>query len=481
MVDTQAPEKNLIHEKPDPARGPAAIGPSSTRLSIPEAFAPRVEWRSLDDVAPYTRNPRKHSDRQITKLMASIDAYGFVVPILVDSSGAIIAGHGRVEAAKRLGMDRVPVIKAGHLSEADAKALRIADNRLAELASWDEEALALEFGDLLELDYDVEITGFDTVDIDGFLDDDPGEAKTDPDDAFVGAVSGPSVTQTGDLWLLGDHRLLCGDALDPDAYTRLLGEQTAQMTFTDPPYNVRIDGNVCGTGKVKHAEFAMASGEMSDAAFSKFLEDALGLMARHASDGAIHYICMDWRHVDQLIAAGRTTLGRMMNLCVWAKDNAGLGTFYRSQHELVTVWKTGSAAHVNNFGLGDRGRYRTNLWRYPGVNSFSKERDALLAMHPTVKPVALIADAIRDCSKRGWVILDPFAGSGSTIIAAERTGRRAHAMEIDPRYVDVAVRRWQEKTGERAIHADTGLPSDEMAAQRAVTGDEGDAPGGGAR
>jgi len=262
------------------------------------------------------------------------------------------------------------------------------------------------------------------------------------------------VTAVGDLWQLGKHRVLCGDALDRASYSRVMGNRLAALVFTDPPYNVPIDGYASGLGKKQHSNFIMASGEMSEAEFTDFLSNACNLLARYSYDGSIHFICMDWRHVGELLAAGRAAYDDLKNLCVWTKDNAGMGSFYRSQHELIFVFKSGRNSHRNNVQLGQYGRYRTNVWNYPGVNSFSRSTDEgnLLELHPTVKPVALVADAIMDCSARGDVVLDPFLGSGTTIIAAERTGRVCYGIELDPQYVDTAIRRWQSFTGLSATH-----------------------------
>jgi len=234
------------------------------------------------------------------------------------------------------------------------------------------------------------------------------------------------------------------------------------MVFTDPPYNVPVNGHICGLGKVQHEEFIMASGEMSEADFTDFLTRVAMNLAAFSVDGSIHYICMDWRHIVELSAAGRSAYSELKNLVVWNKDNGGMGAFYRSKHEFVFVFKNGTAAHINNFSLGQHGRYRTNVWDYAGVNTLKADRDEELAMHPTVKPVEMVADAIRDCSRRGGVILDAFSGSGTTIMAAEQTGRRARAIELDPRYVDVAVRRWQKATGGTATLAGSGTTFDDL-------------------
>jgi len=263
-------------------------------------------------------------------------------------------------------------------------------------------------------------------------------------------------SRPGDVWALGPHRLLCGNALDSASYQNLMAGELAEMVFSDPPYNVRIDGNVCGLGRVRHREFAMASGEMKEADFTAFLRTAFEQLAANSTNGAIHFVCMDWRHLAEMLGAGRSVYSELKNLVVWSKTNAGMGSFYRSKHELVFVWKVGAAAHVNNFELGQHGRHRTNVWDYAGVNTIRPGRLEELAMHPTVKPVALVADAIKDCSRRNGIILDPFVGSGTTLIAAHRTGRRARGIELDPIYVDVAVRRWQTYTGKPATLLATG-------------------------
>jgi DNA modification methylase len=276
---------------------------------------------------------------------------------------------------------------------------------------------------------------------------------------------GPPLTKPGDLWLLGDHhRLLCGNALEVTDYRTLMNDARAAMIFTDPPYNVKIDGHVSGLGTIRHREFAMAAGEMSETEFISFLTRGCSLMARYSIDGSIHYICMDWRHMFELLEAGRLAYTELKNVCVWTKDNAGMGSLYRSQHELVFVFKHGRAAHRNNVDLGRHGRYRTNVWRYAGINSFSRKTDEgnLMEIHPTVKPVAMVADAILDCSARGDIVLDPFLGSGTTLMAAERTGRICYGLELDPVYVDAAIRRWQAYTGGQVINASTGCSFDEM-------------------
>jgi DNA modification methylase len=418
---------------------------------------------------PNPRNARTHPRWQIRQIAKSIDKFGFINPVLIDDRGMIIAGHGRVEAAKLLGVTHVPTVRVSHMSDVDMRAYIIAENKLAENAGWDEAILRIEFQELLEIDpeLDLTITGLDIGKIDLLLGDDWAEPDR-LDDVVPPNPEALTVTQSGDLWLLGPHRVLCGDATDTAAYTRLLEGEEAQMAFTDPPYNVPIDGHASGLGRVHHGDFRMASGEMTGDEFQGFLTTILGLLIACLADGAIAFVCMDWRHLYELLAAARDTELALKNLIVWAKTNAGMGTFYRSQHELIAAFKVGIGPHINSFGLGQHGRRRTNVWTYPGGNSFGPGRDAALAMHPTVKPVALVADAIKDCSKRNGLILDPFLGSGTTLISAELTGRRAAGCEIDPRYVDTTMRRWQQMTGKHALLAATGEPFNTVAMARAT-------------
>jgi DNA modification methylase len=415
----------------------------------------QIDYEPVRDLQPHPNNARTHSRKQIKQIARSIEKFGFCNPVLVDEAKQIIAGHGRVEAAKLLGLEAVPTCQLSHLSEADKRAYVLADNKLAERAGWDKALLAIELQGLIELDVDIELTGFEMAEVDIILEDarEASGDSTGPEDAAPEPLPGPAVSQAGNLWLLGQHRLLCGDARDQAAYDALLDGGKAEFVFTDPPYNVAVDGHVCGLGRVHHREFAMASGEMSAAEFTAFLQSVFRRLAENSIDGSIHQICMDWRHLWEMLAAGREVYSELKNLCVWNKTNAGMGSFYRSKHELIFVWKSGSAAHVNNFELGQHGRHRTNVWDYAGVNTMRTGRMEELAMHPTVKPVALVVDAVKDCSRRGGLVLDPFCGSGTILIAAERTGRKARALEIDPAYVDVAVRRWQAYTGKPAVLA----------------------------
>lgn len=437
-----------------------SIDSGSTTGAAP---APVVAMKPPGELKPARRNARSHSQKQITQIAASIREFGFTQPVLVDDEGQIVAGHGRVEAAKTLGMTLVPTLPLSHLSREQLRAYALADNKLALNAGWDEELLHLEMAELEAVaTFDLEVTGFSTGEIDLMLDPAPvGNPKLDeapPRKMATAAV------QSGDVWRLGRHRLLCGDAREPADFEKLMQGDLAQMVFSDPPYNVPIDGFVGGLGKVKHPEFAMASGEMTPAQFTDFLAKAFANAAAVSVDGAVHYQCMDWRHVEEMMAAGRRVYSDLLNLCVWAKDQAGMGAFYRSQHELVFVWKVGEASHTNNVELGKHGRYRSNVWNCRAVRKTGKGSE--LKLHPTVKPATLIMDAMKDASKRGDIVLDCFGGSGSTLIAAEKAKRSARLIEFEPAYCEVTIRRWEELTGKSAILEETGETFAEVAAKR---------------
>ena len=420
-----------------------------------------VRYISISRLKLNPRNTRIHTDKQVSQLASSIGAFGFNVPILIDAKSNVIAGHGRVCAAKVLGIATVPTIRLEHLSEQQIRAFGIADNRLTENAAWDQQLLGEQLKILseAEIDFSLETTGFEMGEIDLMIENlslalpgrkDPADAIPEPSSAVV--------TELGDLWVLGKHQVLCGNALSPADHERLMDGHKANMVFTDPPYNVRISGHASGKGRISHREFVMASGEMSEQEFRQFLTRALGRLVASSRIPSVIYVCIDWRHMGELLAAGSAFHLALLNVCVWTKDNAGMGSLYRSQHEMVFVFRNGKVSHRNNIQLGRFGRSRSNVWNYPGANTFARQTSEgnLLALHPTVKPVALVADAIMDCSSRGERVLDPFLGSGTTVIAAERTGRVCHGMELDPIYVDTAVRRWQEFTGKTAVHAANG-------------------------
>jgi DNA modification methylase len=428
----------------------------------------RVQALSVSQIKLDGRNSRTHSGKQIRQIANSIAAFGFTNPLLMNGDGTLIAGEGRYKAAQLLGLTTVPVIVLAGLSPAKQRALAIADNKIAENAGWDRERLAIEVPDLAGLleteGLDVSVLGFEAVEIDQLVTDFE-ETAADPEDNVDGTwLQDRAVSKPGDLWVLGNHKLLCGDARSAADIARAMAHGRADMAFLDPPYNVRI-GDVVGRGRTKHSEFAMASGEMSSADYVRFLDVTLNAAASVSREGALHYVCTDWRHIAELLAAAKPVYGDTINIAVWVKSNAGQGSFYRSQHELVGIFRVGQAPHLNNVELGRHGRSRTNVWHYAGVNSFRAGRMDELRSHPSAKPVALVADAIKDCTRRGDVVLDTFCGSGTTILAAERVGRHARGLEIQPRFVDVAIRRWQAFTRRDARHAESGLSFDEVAAE----------------
>jgi 16S rRNA G966 N2-methylase RsmD len=428
-----------------------------------------IVYRQIQDLKPNSKNPRNHSVKQVRQIANSVRTFGFNVPVLVDAQLNVVAGHGRLLACQQLGWNEVPTISLGHLTEAQARAFLIADNRLTENSEWDDRLLAEQLKELslLDLDFRLDVTGFDMPEIDLRIESlTESEVAEDPADE-VPLPQGPAITTVGDVWRLGDHRLYCGSAIEEAAYAVLMAGDKAGLVFTDPPYNVPVKGHVSGKGAVVHREFAMASGEMTEAQFTEFLGQVFRLLADHSISGSVHNVCMDWRHVGEVHAAGKSVYSGLLNICVWNKSNGGMGSLYRSQHELVFVFKNGKAPHCNNVQLGKYGRHRTNVWSYPGINNFGRgtEEGNLLAMHPTVKPVALVADAVLDCSNRGDIVLDAFLGSGSTLVACERTGRRCYGIEIDPLYVDTAIRRWQKHTGGSAIRVSDGRAFNECASE----------------
>ena len=413
-----------------------------------------IEYVPLDQLTLDPLNARLHTPAQIKQIARSISAFAFNAPILVDANCKILAGHGRVLACRQLDWSEAPIIRLEHLTPAQAQAFAIAENRLVEASSWDEAVLAEHFKVMadLDLDFGLDVTGFSIGEIDlkiAGLDD----AADDKADAAP-VPPGPAVACCGDLWRLGRHLVLCGDALDRASYTRLMGDERAAMVFCDAPYNQRINGHVSGRGKIHHREFAMAAGEMSEAEFIAFLTQVFTLAAEVSSDGAVHFQCMDWAHLFELLTAGRAAYDGLLNICIWSK-HPGLGGLYRSAHEMVAVFKHGGASHRNNVQLGRFGRNRSNVWSYAGSGGFARAEDHdLTRWHPTPKPVAMVADAILDVTARREIVLDPFLGSGATLIAAERVGRLCRGLELDPLYVDLTIRRWQRLTGQSAVRGD---------------------------
>ena len=475
-VETKTKIKNAAAHEAAVVGEKRETATSAVSESLLQALKHQIEQVPTAALTPYKGNARTHSKRQVGQIADSIKEFGFNAPILADEAGTIIAGHGRLEAAKKLGMATVPVVRLSHLTPEQKRAYIIADNRLAEKAGWDQEILAAEFKALVELDFNVDLTGFQLGEIDLVVDkaEDPKRDPASPEDQIPDVAPGVPVSRPGDLWQLGKHRLICGNALDDKVYEQLLQGELAQFVFGDPPFNVAIDGHASRQERDDDREFAMAGGEMTEDEFTAFLTDVFKNLVAHSANGSLHDICIDWRHLAEMTAAGRAAYSSLTNVCVWAKANAGMGAFYRSRHELVFIWKNGTGAHINNLEFNENGRVRSNVWDYAGCSTMQAGRREEIAMHPTTKPVALVADAIKDCSHRNGVVLDPFGGSGTTLIAAERTGRRGRAIEIEPRYVDVAIRRWQAYTGKSATLVGTGQGFEEVEAERRGTAQLGD-------
>jgi DNA modification methylase len=427
--------------------------PNKQPESMEPGSVPKFAWLPLNLIIPDLLNARKHSRSQIRALAKSIIAFGFTAPLLVDKNRIIRAGHARFEAATELGLTEVPVIFLDHLTEVQAKAYAIADNALHDRSTWDDRKLAVQLQEISQSDIDLEAIGFELPELDVRIQSLSVLEAVDRADEFD-AANGPSVSKPGDLWQLSTHRLFCGDALEVNSFTVLMGIEKAAAIITDQPYNQRVNGHVSGKGRIKHREFAMASGELSTEEFAGFLTTSLKLMCDHAAPGTVAYCFMDWKHAGEMIAAGTSAGCDYIGLCVWIKHNGGMGSFYRSRHELVFVFRKGSQPHQNNVQLGKFGRNRQNTWFYPGVGGFrSKDAEDVLSLHPTPKPIAMIADAILDSTTRGDIVLDPFLGSGTTLLAAERTGRRCYGIEIDPLYCDTIIARWEQMTGRQALNA----------------------------
>jgi hypothetical protein len=427
-----------------------------------------VIYVATGKLKPNPNNARDHTPRQVRQIAESLKAFQFNAPILADREDMIIAGHGRWLAAKLLGWAEVPVIRLADLTPEQVKAYAIADNRLTDNSVFNERQLALHLKALseLDLDFSLEATGFTIGEIDLRIEGlDEGGSDPDPDDEPL--PPGPSVCRSGDLFLLGDHRLLNGSALEPASYDLLLEGELADGAFLDPPYGGSIQGYLARKGRQRHREFVQGSVAMTPAELAAFLNRAAQLVAEYSTDRSVAFWCMDFRHLETMLAAGRLAYAELLNLCVWAKDKGGMGALYRSAHELVLVYRKGREGHRNNVQLGRFGRNRTNVWSYPGANQFVRASgDAdLLSQHPTPKPVELVADALLDVTARRDLILDVFLGSGTTLIACERVGRRCRGLELDPLYIDLAIRRWQRLTGEDAIHAASGRPFNDLAAE----------------
>ena len=428
-----------------------------------------ISNRPPGDLRPYKDHARTHSKRQLEQLEAAVVAIGVINPILIDETCEIIAGHARWMVAKRLRLNSVPTIMISGLRNGQKRALRLADNKIAQSAGWDTELLKIELQNICEIELDMlPVIGFEPGEIEALL----APKSPDPDDDAIPAIPERAVTQLGDIWRLGDHLVACGDCRDKDLLQALMSGDLADAAFTDPPYNVAIDGFAGGKGKVRHREFAHASGEMTASEFTAFLRDALGASASVSRDGAVHFVCMDHRHIRELLDAAGEVYAAQLNLCVWNKSNAGMGSLYRSKHELVFVFRVGETQHLNTVELGKHGRSRTNIWDYPSVNTFGGSRQQDLALHPTVKPTSMVADAICDVTRRGDVVFDGFLGSGTSLIAAERVGRVFRGVEVDRLYVDLALMRWSVMTGQDPVLEETGESFEQVRKRRLAEGAE---------
>lgn len=434
-----------------------------------DKYHPKVEMIATSALTPNPRNARDHDDKQIAQLAGNIERFGFPIAIIVDQNTMIIAGHGRWEAAKRLALAEVPIIRKEFRSDEERAAFALADNRLAELSSWNDDILQTELESLFEGGFDIATIGFSTADLDFAIVDEKEEKPAKADRVDLPDPAAQATTRLGDLWLIGPHRLYCGDSREVASWELLLGEDRATIVFGDAPFNLRINGHVSGTGK--HREFVAGSGELSSPEFTTFQRQVFRNCVRFSVAGSIHYQSMDWRHMREILDAADGVYDEFKQLIVWAKNNGGMGSFYRSRHELVFVFKSGKGKHINNFGLGDTGRYRTNVVEYAGANTFRQGREEDLDAHSTVKPTALVVDFLLDCSHRGDLVVDPFIGSGTTLIAAHRTRRRGAGIELDPLYVDTALRRLTKASGLKPVLASDGRSFDEIAASRLAAGE----------
>ena len=405
-------------------------------------------------IALKLKSLRKHSKKQLQKLKNAIIKVGYVNPILLDEKHNIIAGELRLLAAKELGFTQIPAIILENLTPEEADAISILDNRIAEDGEWNFGNLKEEIEKLMKFDITFEDLGFDTVDYDEiFLINDSDESKVhnsdNEDESWLDANIPPKV-KFGDLWRLGDHFVYCGDSLLVRSFEILMQGELAQIVITDPPYNCKINGHVCGLGKTKHDEFAMASGEMTETEFAEFISKFMQHLIKFSIDGSLHYLFMDWAGLNTLLTQGKRHYTELKNIAVWNKLIGGMGALYRSQHEMIPIFKNGKAKHQNHIKLGKNGRYRTNIWDYPGIRATNPSSLELLKLHPAVKAVPMLHDILLDSSSKNDIVLDCFGGSGSTLLAAERCKRRARLIEISPRYVDVTIYRWEKETGKTA-------------------------------
>lgn len=408
---------------------------------------PEIIMMKLNELKENPKWVRKHSKKKIEKLAKWIIKTNYIVPIVLDDENQIASGYCRFLAARKLCLELIPTVRLGHLSKDELRLFAIAENQLVLDAEWDVEILKVELTELSKLEFDQDLFVFEPAQMDMIILE-PNKKQTEEELNKADELPDESKiikrVKFGDIWRLGNHYLICGDSLKDETLKALLGDLKANMIFTDAPYNVKVDGHICGKGKIKHDEFQMASGEMSNDEFTKFLRTSMQLLVKYSTDGSIHFQCMDWRHAKNMLDAAESIYTELKNICVWDKGSGGMGSMYRSQFELIFVFKSGKSKHCNNVQLGKFGRNRTNIWSYPGVRASNPNSIEELKLHPTVKNVQMVADAILDCSNPNDIILDAFGGSGTTLLAAEKTNRRAYLVEIDHHYCDTVIYRFNQ-------------------------------------
>jgi DNA modification methylase len=422
-----------------------------------------VQRVPIDAVGPSDAPFRRHPATELNKIRKSFEKFGVVNPLLVTRNGTIVDGEARWQVLKESGASYIEVIVIADRSSAELKTLRLALNRIGEDAKWDSSNIRIALEDIAAERIDLDFTGFDTPEIDHYLNLDLLQANVEENGSDIPPVDVRAVSSPGAIWRLGNHSVGCGSATDLAFVSRVLDGRAASVCFVDPPYNIKVDGFITGKGRHRHREFVQGAGEMSTDEYFGLLRDSFLVLKESCSPRALMYACIDWRHVMEMTVAGRACDMPLYTICVWTKTNGGMGGIYRNAHELVCVFRAGTEAPLDNVELGRHGRNRTNVWSYPGMSSFGKEHDKLLGSHPTVKPVTMIADVLRDVTKRGDIVLDTFLGSGSTLMAAQETGRICCGVELDPLYVDVAIRRWQNATGREAVLTETGEPFNDVA------------------
>lgn len=443
--------------------------PSARCLAAAEFEHDQIEHIPIELVRPYPLNARTHDERNISVIMASMRQFKFRNPILIDADNMVVAGHGRLEAAKRLGMKAIPALRITDLTSDELRAYRIADNRSAELAGWDDQIIAIELQHLSKIDvaFSVELTGFSHAEVDVRIDNAATSVNGDGDEAAdeIPELQELPISRPGDLFVMGPHRLLCGSALDSSCYERLLNDEKAILICQDPPWNIAVK-DISGSGSKKHREFIMASGEMTDSEFRNFILTELQCNLAFAAPGAVFQVFIDWRGVEKVITAGVSLGLEHFGICIWNKGHGSFGSPWRSAHEMIVCFRVPGAPIKDRVKMGHYGRVRNNVWTVPGMGSFGKGRKEALEAHPTSKPIQILTEAIRDVTDRGDIVVDGFSGSGSCLIAAHKTGRVFRGLELDPLYVDTIVRRWQKYTDEEAILEGDGRTFAELEEER---------------